>query len=217
MRQGCIVCAAALLLLVPGGASAAPVLSTEVPPGTAVKTLLPNAVPSAKAVDGSAADWRGRLPRFGGAVLYSRGELLYQDHLFDAYGADGGDDAERLALLGPLQERVADTYRFEQLIKMDLGGQVGAPDLGLVEGSEHYGDLARADAADLLEARVATVGDTVWFLARTTTLTDAASTGVLVLVALLASGLRAYEARIRQRAVPAGPETRPDTFVEPEA
>ena len=38
-----MVCAAALLLLVPGTASAAPVLSTEVPAGTAVKQPLANA------------------------------------------------------------------------------------------------------------------------------------------------------------------------------
>ena len=40
-------------------------------------------------------------------------------------------------------------------------------------------------------------------------------TGVLVLFALLGTGLRQHRARQRDRATPSGPETRPDTTVEP--
>lgn len=42
-------------------------------------------------------------------------------------------------------------------------------------------------------------------------------TGVLVLFALLGTGLRQHRARLRDRATPSSPETRPDTTVEPVA
>ena len=125
-----MVCAAALLLLVPGTASAAPVLSREVPPGTAVKSPLPNAAPSAKTVDGSAADWRGRLPGFGGAAFYSRGELLYQDHLFDAWGADDGRDVQRLSVQDPLLEALPETYRIDPALQANLPRRVRAARAG---------------------------------------------------------------------------------------
>ena len=158
-----------------------PLLNEQVARGTAVVTAAPAVTPTPKTVDGQIGDWTGAGSGFGGTVVRSAGEVVYQDHLFDAYGADGGDDAERLALVGPLQASVAETYRLEQIIKMDVASTVGLPDHEALSGSEQYGDLERADAADLLETRVAASPDTVWVLARTTTLTDAASTGVLVL------------------------------------
>jgi len=158
-----------------------PVLNEPVDRGGGTVVAAPATGPTAKVVDGAVSDWAGAGTGFGGTIVRSAGELVYQDHLFDAYGADSGDDAERLALLGPLQESVAETYRIEQVIKMDAAGTVGLPDTEALAGSEQYGDLPRADAADLLEARVAASGDTAWLLARTTTLTDIASTGVLVL------------------------------------
>ena len=159
-----------------------PLLNEPVDRGVGTLTPGPAVAPTAKVVDGAIDDWDGTATGFGGTILRSRGELVYQDHLFDAYGADGGDDADRLAVLGPLQENVAETYRIEQIIKMDAAGTVGAPEGTPLSGSEQYGDLERADAADLLEARVAATSDTISFLARTTTLTTAMSTGVLVLV-----------------------------------
>ena len=158
-----------------------PLLNAPVERGAGVVTPSPPIAPTPKVVDGEIGDWTGTGTGFGGTVVRSAGEVVYQDHLFDAYGADGGDDAERLALLGPLQESVAETYRLEQIIKMDAASTVGLPETEALAGSEQYGDLARADAADLLEVRVAASDDIVWVLARTTTLTDAASTGVLVL------------------------------------
>lgn len=158
-----------------------PVLNEQVPRGTGTLTPAPPIEPTAKVVDGAIDDWRGTGTGFGGTVVRSAGEVVYQDHLFDAYGADAGDDADRLALLGPLQEAVAETYRIEQVIKMDAAGTAGLPETEVLSGNEQYGDLPRADAADLLEARVAADGATAWFLARTTTLTDPTTTAVLVL------------------------------------
>ncbi|MGH9085032.1 MAG: prolyl oligopeptidase family serine peptidase [Acidimicrobiales bacterium] len=189
VRRG--VVAAALLLTVLPVARAddglipepgVPLLNEPVPRGTGTIAVASPTAPTTKVVDGSVDDWIGEPTGFGGTIVRSAGELVYQDHLFDAYGADGGDDAERLATLGPLQETVPETYRFEQIIKMDVASTVGAPEVEALEGSEQYGDLPRADAADLLEARLAADADRVALLARTTTLVDAASTGVLVLV-----------------------------------
>ena len=188
MRQGCIVCAAALLLLVPGTAAAAPVLSTEVPPGTAVTTSLPNRAPVAKTVDGSAADWRGRLPRFGGAVLYSRGELLYQDHLFDAWGPDDGRDAQRLAVQDPLLEAVPETYRIDPALQANLPGEFGLPAPEQFEYSTNYGDVEDAYAADLSQLRLSATGEDLFILARTTTMLEDAPARTALLVLLDTGG-----------------------------
>jgi pimeloyl-ACP methyl ester carboxylesterase len=184
LRRGLIICAAALLPLVPGSASAAPVLSTEVPTGTAEIASLPDVVPAAKTVDGSISDWRGRAPGFGGAVFYSRGELLYQDHLFDAYGPDDGRDAQRLAIQDPLLEALPETYRIDPALQANLPGEFGLPAPEQLEFSTNYGDLEHADQADLSQLRLAATADELFLLARTTTMVaDApARTALLVLL-----------------------------------
>ena len=184
-----MVCAVALVLpLVPGTASAAPVLSTEVPPGTAVKSALANAAASAKTVDGSAADWRGRLPRFGGALLYSRGELVYQDHLFDAWGPDDGRDAERLAVQDPLLEALPETYRIDPALQANLPGEFGLPAPEQLEFSTNYGDVEDAYPADLSQLRLAATGDDLFVLARTTTMLEDADVRSALLVLLDTGG-----------------------------
>src|SRR5688572_29321714 len=175
MRRGVIVCAAALLLLVPGVAVAAPVLSTEVPAGTGEVASLPGAGPSAKTIDGSIADWHGRAPGFGGALLYSRGELLYQDHLFDAWGPDDGRDAQRLAVQDPLLEALPETYRIDPALQANLPGEFGLPAPEQLEFSTNYGDLDHADQADLTQVRLAATGSDLYLLARTTTMRDDAA------------------------------------------
>lgn len=184
MRQGGIVCAAALLLLVPGAATAAPVLSTEVPAGTANVASLRNVAPSAKTIDGSIDDWRGRAPGFGGALFYSRGELLYQDHLFDAWGPDDGRDAQRLAVQDPLLEALPETYRIDPALQANLPGEFGLPAPEQLEYSTNYGDLDHADQADLSQVRLAATAGDLYLLARTTTMVpDApAQTALLVLI-----------------------------------
>src|SRR5688500_15083748 len=170
MRRGVIVCAAALLLLVPGVAVAAPVLSTEVPAGTGEVASLPGAGPSAKTIDGSIADWHGRAPGFGGSLIYSRGELPYQDLLFDAWGPDAGRDAQRLAVQDPLLEALPETYRIDPALQANLPGEFGLPTPEQLEFSTNYGDLEDADAADLSQFRLAATGKNLFVLARTTTM-----------------------------------------------
>ena len=51
---------------------------------------------------------------------------VYTDHLFDAYGADDGRDAERLQRREPLDENVPETYRLEALQQQDPAGEFGA-------------------------------------------------------------------------------------------
>ena len=182
MRQGGIICAAALLLLVPGAASAAPVLSTEVPAGTANVASLDSVAPSAKTIDGSIADWRGRAPGFGGALFYSRGELLYQDHLFDAWGPDDGRDAQRLAVQDPLLEALPDTYRIDPALQANLPGEFGLPAPEEFEYSTNYGDLDHADQADLSQLRLAATSDDLYLLARTTTMREDAADRTALLV-----------------------------------
>ncbi len=177
MTRGVIVCAAALLLPLPGVAPAAPVLSTELPTGTAETKRLPRVAPAAKTVDGSVADWRGQLPGFGGAVLYSAGELLYQDHLFDAYGPDDGRDAQRLAVHDPLMAALPETYRIEPALQKNLPGEFGVPVPEQFEYSTHYGDLEHADQADLTELRLAATREDLFLLARTTTMLEGSPGG----------------------------------------
>ena len=165
-----ILCAAALLLLLPGMAAGAPVLSTEVPAGTGDTERLARLAPSVKTVDGSFADWSGRLPGFGGALLYSAGELLYQDHLFDAYGADDGRDAQRLAVQDPLADQLPETYRIDPALQANLPGEFGLPAPEQLEFSTNYGDLQDADQADLSELRLAATREDLFLLARTTTM-----------------------------------------------
>ena len=131
MRRGILVCAAALLLArARHGFGRAGAVDGGAGGNGGRDERLPNVAPSAKTVDGSIADWRGRLPGFGGAVLYSRGELLYQDHLFDAWGADDGRDAQRLAVQDPLLEALPETYRIDPALQANLPGEFGAAGAG---------------------------------------------------------------------------------------
>lgn len=160
----------------------APLLHAEAARGTGTVEALPPARPLDKVVDGRIDDWAGEAPGWGGVAVRSRGELVYTDHLFDAYGADDGRDAERLALLDPLNEGVPETYRLDPIFQADVAGQLGFPTPDVAKAEEQYGDLDHADAADLVEVRVAPDGGGLAVLARTTTLADPGSAAVLVLV-----------------------------------
>jgi pimeloyl-ACP methyl ester carboxylesterase len=159
------------LLAAPTAAAAAPVLSAEVPAGGGRTAALADAA-HPKEVDGRIGDWRGTRPGFGGAVLLSAGELLYEDHLFDAWGPDDGRDAERLAIQDPLMEAVPETYRIDPALQANLPGEFGLPAPEQLEYSTNYGDLEHADQADLAELRLAASRRDLFVLARTTTMLE---------------------------------------------
>src|SRR4051795_5970776 len=163
----------ALFSVASGAASAAtpPVLRTEVPAGSGQTVALAPRTDGPRRVDGRAGDWGGATPGFGGAMAYSRGELVYEDHIFDAYGADNGQDAQRLAVQDPVEAAVPETYRIDPALQY-VPGEFGIP-TGPLTLDVHYGDLEHIDQADLSELRLGTDGaGALWVLGRTTTMAD---------------------------------------------
>ena len=150
----------------------APVLSHETVRGTHLVTALPAQAPTAKVVDGDPGEWIGAPTGFGGSIVRSAGELVYTDHLFDAYGADDGGDADRLAQTEPLVEADGSLHRLDPLYQQDVAGQFGLPAPEQLRGDEHYGDLGMTPTADLVEVRVATDPESLYVLARTTTMVE---------------------------------------------
>lgn len=173
-----------------------PVARAEVARGAANFDQLPRRKASDRIIDGDSSDWSGRLPGFGGTIVRSRGELVYQDHIFDAYGADNGQDRDRLAVQDPLTAAFPEAYRVDPALQY-VPEEFGIP-LGPFVFSTHYGDLEHKDEADLSELRVGTAGkNAIDILARTTTMADAGpQTAVLVLLDT--------EAGSSSRAVPFG-------------
>ncbi|HEX8207469.1 MAG TPA: alpha/beta hydrolase-fold protein, partial [Solirubrobacteraceae bacterium] len=159
-----------------------PIIGTETKRGSGTTTALPAQQPSVKALDAAFADWSGTATGFGGSLVRSHGELIYTDHLFDAYGADDGGDVERLNTFGPAHDAIPETYRIEALAQQDPAGEFGVPAPEELRYSTNYGDLEHEDVADLSEVRVAVQGTDLWLLARTTTMRSASDTALLVLV-----------------------------------
>lgn len=189
----CVVLAVAPIAVAQVGDSTdLPVLSPETRRGSGTTAPAGTGVtPVAKTVDGDISDWVGAISRYGGTAVYSGGEYVYQDHIFDAYGPDDGRDARRLAQTDPLVEKVPGLYRVDALAQADAAGELGvndaARDAGLgpsleeYQTNDSYGDARdRVDGADLEEVRLATDADSVYLLARTTTMT-APTTGLVVL------------------------------------
>ena len=181
--------AASALVLVLAGAAlgdagadepSAPVLGGEVAAGSGRAVALPRAKEVPHQLDGRFGDWRGRPTGFGGSTVYSGGELVYQDHLFDAFGADNGQDVQRQSVLDPLAEAVQDTYRVEPALQY-LPGELGVPTPGY-DLKTNYGDLEMVEHADLSELRADVDREGLWLLARTTTMTDPAKTALVVLL-----------------------------------
>ena len=186
--QGAALVAALTILAVvasagpaPAQAPSAPVFAAQVPAGSGTAESLPARKDPRRRVDGDLSDWRGEPTRFGGSAIYSSGELIYQDHVFDAYGPDNGQDRDRLAVFDPLAEAVPELYRLDPAIQY-VPGEFGIPTPGY-DLSTHYGDLPRQDEADLSELRIGSDGDrNLWLVARTTTMTAPAKTALLVLL-----------------------------------
>ncbi len=168
-------------LVLAAPAQAAPVLGAEVPAGGGTLEPLPARKAPARKVDGRVGDWRGPLAPFAGAVRYTRGTLTYRDHITDAYGADNGQDTTRLGLLDPTAEEIPETFRLDPAYQY-VPAEFGVP-TGPLDPQVHYGDLRHVDTADLSEVRLGTDGGrNLWLLARTTTMTEAAGTALLVLL-----------------------------------
>ena len=159
-----------------------PIVGTETKRGSGTTIALPSMARTPKALDAAVADWGGTPTGFGGTLVRSRGELIYTDHLFDAYGADDGRDVERLERLGAAHDNIPETYRLEALAQQDPAGEFGVPVPDQFRYSTNYGDLDHVDVADLSEVRVSPSGDDLWVLARTTTMKATTETAVLVLL-----------------------------------
>src|SRR5205814_8798577 len=99
----------------------------------------PSTRPAAHKADGNLADWVGTPTRYGGTAVYSKGEYVYTDHLFDAYGADDGRDAQRDQIVDPLAQAAPDTYRLEPLFQANLPGEIGAPNPGPLHVQDRSG------------------------------------------------------------------------------
>src|SRR3954470_24027346 len=172
----------AVLAFAPAATAATPpVFRTEVPAGGGTTEFLGNRPEPARAIDGATSDWTGGLPGFGGAIAYSRGELVYQDHIFDPYGPDNGQDAQRLSVLDPLAATVPETYRLDPAYQY-VPGEFGVPTGPLVT-TTNYGDDSRIDDADLSEVRLgANDAGGLDLLARTTTMKDDAPGAALLVL-----------------------------------
>ncbi len=179
----------ALGLLAPTSAHAAeplipvdlPVGGHELNKGTGKVVPATPIAPVAKTIDGAIGDWVGLPSRYAGTSVYSGGEYVYQDHLFDAFGADAGEDVELNATLDPLAAAVPETYRTEGIFRY-LAGELGLPPP--FEATVNYGNLGPLFGADLEELHVSLDADNVYLLARTTKLATANETGLLLLVDL---------------------------------
>src|SRR4051794_4585445 len=182
MRRLVGVLVAVLALAPAASAATPPVFRTEVPAGGGATDFLGNHPEAARSIDGDPSDWQGRLPGFGGAIEYSRGELVYEDHIFDAYGPDNGQDAQRMSVMDPLTAAVPEFYRLDPAYQY-APGEFGIP-TGPLTSTTNYGDDTRVDDADLSEVRLGTDdGRDLDLLARTTSMKDdAPDTALLVLL-----------------------------------
>lgn len=182
MRRLLILLPVSLLFATAASAANIPVLTAAIPPGGGAITALRAAHDPARTIDGDPSDWTGKLPGFGGALFYSHGELVYEDHIFDAYGPDNGQDAARFQVEDPLQAAVPEAYRVDPALEY-APGEFGVP-MGPFTFNTNYGDLPMQDQADLSQVRLGTDdnGD-LDLLARTTTMNDAKpATALLVLL-----------------------------------
>jgi S-formylglutathione hydrolase FrmB len=156
------------------------VLSEQVARGALVYTEAGTLTPAAKTIDGNPADWQGQSARIGGSQILQAGEHIYTDYLFDAFGADDGDDARRMAallLLGQVNNR---TERVDAL-QQAAGDQLDVPQPA-GSRADHYGDATnREDGLDLTELRWAADADNLFLLARVAKLMDGNNLTLIVL------------------------------------
>jgi len=161
-----------------------PAISEPVTRGGLVVTELADRAPVRKVVDGDIGDWVGTSARLAGNSHWDRGEFLHTDFLWDAYGADAGEDIDRWNDFAGLLYEESRTIRVDALFRT-LEMQLGVP--YPIGADEEYGnanhDLALADMYDV---RIAADADTVYVLVRTTVMNptedhDVDDLGVLLL------------------------------------
>lgn len=93
-----------------------------------------------RVLDGHVDDWTGESTLLGGTWQVSNGEFVYQDHIYDDYGAEGGVGAEQRAKIA-----------------------------GQSDGTTRYPtdeDRYANNVADLFQLRLAADGDDLWGLVR---------------------------------------------------
>jgi len=157
----------AVLLSASAGAKAAvdgPVLTPAVPRVVALTPQLPPTSPIR--LNAGLADWRGRLSHIAGAAHYDRGEWIYEDYPFTAYGAALPGTVQLLYALGLAGTAVPQAQRTPG---------------GLAEVQAPAGAGPFVDEADLSQLRVALRGPDLYVLARTTTMRSPVRTAVLLL------------------------------------
>src|SRR3954451_7706633 len=115
-RSLCLLAAAATLAgtaVIAQADTEVPILHAENKRGTAIITPAAPVAPMGKTIDGDPSDWTGTAPGFAGFTAYSHGELVHTDYLFDAYGADDGDDVDRVSRNDQLAAAFPGGYRLE--------------------------------------------------------------------------------------------------------
>jgi pimeloyl-ACP methyl ester carboxylesterase len=166
------------------------ILGSETKMGSLIVSDARRVRPASKTIDGNTSDWTGVPTRLAGTSIYSHGEYVYQDHIDDAWGADDGNDEQRVAQDAPLMKAEPRLYRPLEVFPQAAGDQFGAP---TPPGALlNYGDTTANDvqrnAADIAEARVAATPSALEFMVRTTGMTPAAEPAVLVLLDTRAGG-----------------------------
>ncbi|MHB8512707.1 MAG: carboxylesterase family protein [Actinomycetota bacterium] len=191
MKTKLIALVAVLGCLLPIGAHAVipdtvpnlPILGAETKTGSLIKTAIDPVAPTPKTVDGNIDDWTGQSTNLGGTTIYSHGELIYQDFIGDAWGADDGSNASRMQTINTINGVEPRTYRLDAL-QQAAGAQFGAP--APIGATLHYGETSAPDAlrneADIEQVRVAADETNLYFLIRTTGMLDSQDAAALILL-----------------------------------
>lgn len=156
-----------------------PLTSEPVARGRLIVESERQVAPREKRFNDGLLQWDGEASRIGGTAHYHSGEHIYSDYVMDAFGADDGDDARRLAVMMLLGETNSRTIRLDQLFQA-AGDQFGAP--RPAGAPDHYGDATdREDGSDLTEVRWAADKGKLHLLTRVGRLMDERNLVVLVL------------------------------------
>lgn len=117
-------------------------------------------------LNGSLTAWNGRLAHIAGSAHYDRGEWIYEDYPYTAYGAALPSTVQLFKTLGLLGGVTPGAQR--------LPG-------GTAEVQSAAGAGPLVDQADLSQLRVAIRGGGIYVLARTTAMTAPVRTALLLL------------------------------------